>query len=104
MISIITAIVAAMTGPPIFLYGTKSWQNLQVDLTSLTRGDQTISGSANSGGRLKLTVVSTTGMVAGDLMYLYDAEGEYENGNYAIYLVDDTTHVTLVLTYTGLIT
>ena len=38
MISIIRAIVAALTGPPEFYHGTSQWQNLDADKAELSNG------------------------------------------------------------------
>ncbi len=38
MISIIRAIVASLTGPPVFYHGTSKWQNLNADKADLDDG------------------------------------------------------------------
>ena len=67
---------------------------------TLQRKDFAISGWANNGGNLQITISASAGMTAGDEVYLYSAT-IYTPGVYAISTVDDPTHITLVLTWSA---
>lgn len=66
------------------------------------RKDFAITGWVDNAGQLKITISSTTGLVAEMFVYLYDASGIYTPGFYEINVVDDGTHLTLVLAWNGI--